>query len=309
MCSTPHSLSVSTGVKSLTRNLWQVWVGLLRTTGVTRHTLWGFSSSEMWPADRKTHNITGDDYLELICSSLVNIRASFSSRWFMVVLRVLCFMWHHPSNQTTRWNWLLVSDVLVICMSSAVFPCDQRSSRTPPPPPLLCTSSVLLGVCCHNLNQNHHAHLWLTVISQLHIRVFPKCLILSTAHTLGQIVCAPRMTLKPCFSDLFPGFDLDCSWPASLVSAPVNHLSFCLILPLPLPCLFFSFFSAWSSELGSFNSVDYRLLGDRVFGLLPQGFTHLELFQGLMLVRIACFLRCLLHTFCEIFSCLKLLLR
>lgn len=51
--------------------------------------------------------------------------------------------------------------------------------------------------------------------------------------------------------------------------------------------LFFFFFSAWSSELGSSNSVDYRLLVDRVFGLLPQGFTHLELFQGLMLVRIA----------------------
>lgn len=38
----------STNVLSeLTRSLWPVWVGGPRTTGVSRHTLWGFSSSEI----------------------------------------------------------------------------------------------------------------------------------------------------------------------------------------------------------------------------------------------------------------------
>lgn len=104
----------------------------------------------------------------------------------------------------------------------------------------------------------------------------------------------PRLFLT-CFSCL-------CT---SKSSCFLPHSAFASSLPV-----FFLFFSAWSSELGSSNSVDYWLLDDRVFGLLPQGFTHLELFQGLMLVRIACFLSCLLHTFCEMFSCLiKLLLR
>lgn len=242
----PNILSVSTDVKSLTRNLWQVWVGWLRTTGVRRHTLCGFSSSEMWPADRKTHNMTGD--------------ITPSSRGFMVVVHVA---------SSTQSNQSLEEDGVSWC------PCLMW-------------------------------HCWLSaVMASSHTPVFPQRLIRSNAHTLCWLFVLQTLKMSglPCFADCFPGFDLVCSWPASLVSALVNHLSFCLILPLPDYCL-----SAWSLELGTFDSglspLEWLCFWVASWRIYPLGII------SKMTAGWDCL--CLLHTFYkdEMFSCwIKLLLQ
>lgn len=77
----------------------------------------------------------------------------------------------------------------------------------------------------------------------LNLRCLNPCLGLSLCHT---VLCS-CLTFQHCFSAWFCSIDLVCSPPAWPVPVLVNCLIFCLIKPLPAPCL--SFPSSWTYSL------------------------------------------------------------
>lgn len=95
--------------------------------------------------------------------------------------------------------------------------------------------------------------------------------------SLCQTVLCSRLTFQHCFSAWFCGIDLVCSPPAWPVPVLVNCLLFCLIKPLPAPCLI--------SPARAFH-----VLGHILCGLSFWGITYWISWTLYLIVNWNCFL-------------------